>query len=52
MFSSGIEWQVPNDRGEYQVAEGISSCVFRAILEYYKSGEQVENPILVQKLSF
>ncbi|CRK96243.1 CLUMA_CG009670, isoform A [Clunio marinus] len=38
MFSSGIEWQVPNDRGEYNVAEGISSCVFRAILEYYKSG--------------
>lgn len=39
MFSSGIEWQTPNDRGEYNVADGISSCVFRAILEYYKSGE-------------
>lgn len=42
MFSSGIEWQVPNDRGEYNVADGISSCVFRAILEYYKSGESNE----------
>lgn len=39
MFSSGIEWQTPNERGEYNVADGISSCVFRAILEYYKSGE-------------
>lgn len=32
MFSSGIEWQVPNERGEYEVAEGLSSTVFRAIL--------------------
>lgn len=39
MFSSGVEWQKPNDRGEYNVADGISSCVFRAILEFYKSGE-------------
>jgi len=38
MFGSGIEWQVPNDRGEYEVADGISATVFRAILEYYKSG--------------
>jgi BTB/POZ domain-containing protein 10 len=38
MFSSQVEWQTPNDRGEYNVADGISSCVFRAILEYYKSG--------------
>lgn len=38
MFSSQIEWQLPNDRGEYTVADGISSHVFRAILEYYKSG--------------
>lgn len=42
MFSSGIEWQVPNERGEYNVADGISSCVFRAILEYYKSGEFIQ----------
>lgn len=38
MFSSGIEWQEKNDRGEYEVAEGLSSTVFRAILEFYKSG--------------
>ncbi|CAG9801580.1 unnamed protein product [Chironomus riparius] len=38
MFSSGIEWQVPNERGEYEVAEGLSSTVFRAILDYYKCG--------------
>ncbi|KAL7019568.1 hypothetical protein ACKWTF_011161 [Chironomus riparius] len=38
MFSSGIEWQVPNDRGEYEVADGLSSTVFRAILDYYKCG--------------
>lgn len=38
MFSSGIEWQVPNERGEYEVADGLSATVFRAILEYYKCG--------------
>ena len=27
-----------NERGEYEVAEGISASVFRAILEYYKGG--------------
>ncbi|XP_058802424.1 BTB/POZ domain-containing protein 10 isoform X3 [Phymastichus coffea] len=38
MFSSGIEFAQPNERGEYEVAEGISATVFRAILEYYKHG--------------
>ncbi|XP_014298852.1 BTB/POZ domain-containing protein KCTD20 isoform X1 [Microplitis demolitor] len=38
MFSSGIDFAQPNDRGEYEVAEGISAMVFRAILEYYKGG--------------
>lgn len=38
MFGSGIEFTHPNDRGEYEVADGISSMVFRAILEYYKCG--------------
>lgn len=38
MFSSGMEFTHPNDRGEYEVAEGISAMVFRAILEYYKGG--------------
>ncbi|XP_011498974.1 PREDICTED: BTB/POZ domain-containing protein 10 isoform X2 [Ceratosolen solmsi marchali] len=38
MFSSGIEFAQANERGEYEVAEGISAMVFRAILEYYKGG--------------
>lgn len=37
MFSSGIEFTHTNERGEYEVADGISSNVFRAILDYYKS---------------
>lgn len=28
----------PNERGEYIVADGLSATVFRAILEYYRSG--------------
>lgn len=40
MFTSSMENNLirPNERGEYEVADGISSCVFRAILEYYKTG--------------
>ncbi|XP_043226815.1 BTB/POZ domain-containing protein 10-like [Amphibalanus amphitrite] len=38
MFSSGLEFVRTNERGEYNVAEGISSSVFRAVLEYYKTG--------------
>lgn len=38
MFSSGLEFTHTNDRGEYEVADGISHTVFRAILEYYKNG--------------
>ncbi|XP_070520639.1 BTB/POZ domain-containing protein 10-like isoform X4 [Cardiocondyla obscurior] len=38
MFSSGVEYAQPNERGEYEVADGISASVFRAILEYYKGG--------------
>ncbi|CAH0546638.1 unnamed protein product [Brassicogethes aeneus] len=38
MFSSSLEFTHPNDRGEYEVAEGIPASVFRAILEYYKGG--------------
>ncbi|XP_037933980.1 BTB/POZ domain-containing protein 10 [Teleopsis dalmanni] len=38
MFSTGFQFVHSNDRGEYEVAEGISHIVFRAILEYYKSG--------------
>lgn len=38
MFSSGIEFAHTNERGEYEVAEGLSATVFRAILDYYKHG--------------
>ncbi|XP_026124207.1 BTB/POZ domain-containing protein 10 isoform X1 [Carassius auratus] len=40
MFGSGREHNFtrPNEKGEYDVAEGISSTVFRAILDFYKSG--------------
>ena len=38
MFSSGLEFVHTNERGEYHVAEGISSPVFRAVLDYYKTG--------------
>lgn len=34
MFTSSMENNLirPNERGEYEVADGISACVFRAIL--------------------
>ncbi|XP_061776965.1 BTB/POZ domain-containing protein 10-like isoform X2 [Nerophis ophidion] len=40
MFSSGWDnkFTRPNEKGEFEVADGISSSVFRAILDYYKSG--------------
>ncbi|KAL3284902.1 hypothetical protein HHI36_019037 [Cryptolaemus montrouzieri] len=38
MFSSGLEYTHPNDRGEYEVADGISATVFRAILDFYRGG--------------
>ncbi|XP_049882772.1 BTB/POZ domain-containing protein 10 [Pectinophora gossypiella] len=38
MFSSGLDFTHTNERGEYEVAEGISATVFRAILEYYRGG--------------
>ncbi|XP_016982082.1 BTB/POZ domain-containing protein 10 isoform X2 [Drosophila rhopaloa] len=38
MFGTGFQFAHANDRGEYDVADGISHLVFRAILEYYKSG--------------
>lgn len=40
MFSSSMDnnFTRPNERGEYEVAEGISSTVFRSVLEYYKLG--------------
>lgn len=40
MFGSSLENNItrPNERGEFEVAEGMSATVFRAILEYYKTG--------------
>lgn len=38
MFSTSLDFAHPNDRGEFEVADGISASVFRAILEYYKGG--------------
>jgi len=38
MFTSGIEWARPNERGEYEVADGISATVFRSVLDFYRTG--------------
>ncbi|KAL8620939.1 BTB/POZ domain-containing protein 10 [Nucella lapillus] len=40
MFTSSLDYNFtrPNERGEYEVADGISATIFRAILEYYKGG--------------
>lgn len=51
MFSSGIEWQVPNERGEFEVADGLSSTVFRAILDFYRCGHiKCPSGVSVQEL--
>ncbi|EEB18926.1 BTB/POZ domain-containing protein, putative [Pediculus humanus corporis] len=51
MFSSGIEFTHRNDRGEYEVADGISATVFRSILDFYK-GRVIKCPptVSVQEL--
>ncbi|XP_037560778.2 BTB/POZ domain-containing protein 10 [Dermacentor silvarum] len=40
MFGSLLEnnFARPNEHGDYEVAEGLSDTVFRAILDYYKTG--------------
>ncbi|CAH1119759.1 unnamed protein product [Phaedon cochleariae] len=38
MFSSSLDFTHPNERGEYEVADGIPASVFRAIMEFYKGG--------------
>ncbi|XP_052809090.1 BTB/POZ domain-containing protein 10-like [Mya arenaria] len=40
MFTSSLEHNFtrPNERGEYEVAEGLSASVFRAILDFYRDG--------------
>lgn len=37
MFSSTLE-NKPNERGEYAVAYGISSTIFKAVLDFYRHG--------------
>ncbi|XP_005109271.1 BTB/POZ domain-containing protein 10 [Aplysia californica] len=40
MFTTSLEnnFTRPNERGEFEVADGITATVFRAILDYYKTG--------------
>jgi hypothetical protein len=38
MFSSTTFENKPNEKGEFSVAYGISSTIFRAILDFYKHG--------------
>lgn len=46
MFGSSLENNItkPNERGEYEVAKGISAVIFRAILDYYETGVVVCPP--------
>lgn len=37
MFS-GVDYIQPNERGEYELADGTSASTFRAILDYYQTG--------------
>uniref|UniRef100_A0A8C5JWY2 BTB domain-containing protein n=1 Tax=Jaculus jaculus TaxID=51337 RepID=A0A8C5JWY2_JACJA len=40
MFGHGREYSFtrPNKKGEYEIAEGIGTTVFRTVLDYYKTG--------------
>jgi len=37
MFS-GMDYVQPNERGEYEIADGTTAHTFRAILDYYETG--------------
>ncbi|XP_038676161.1 BTB/POZ domain-containing protein KCTD20-like isoform X2 [Scyliorhinus canicula] len=53
MFTSGREYNVtqPNSKGEYEIAEGVTSTVFRAVLDYYTTGIiQCPDGIPIQEL--
>lgn len=53
MFTSAREHNVtqPNEKGEYEITEGITSTVFRAILDYYTTGIiQCPDGIAIQEL--
>lgn len=40
MFTNGVESSMtkPNEKGEYPLAEGVTSEIFSAVLEFYKQG--------------
>ncbi|KAK3708609.1 hypothetical protein QZH41_011776, partial [Actinostola sp. cb2023] len=38
MFGSSNDYTARNDKGEFEVAHGISATVFKCILDYYKTG--------------
>lgn len=38
MFTSSVEFAKPNEKGEYEIADGMSAAVFRVVLDYYRSG--------------
>lgn len=38
MFAQDSNITKPNERGEYEILDGISATVFRAVLDYYKTG--------------
>ncbi|XP_043572229.1 BTB/POZ domain-containing protein KCTD20-like [Chiloscyllium plagiosum] len=53
MFTSGQDHKVtqPKQKGEHEIAEGLSSTVFRAVLDYYTTGViQCPDGISVQEL--
>ncbi|XP_078098526.1 BTB/POZ domain-containing protein KCTD20-like isoform X2 [Mustelus asterias] len=53
MFTSSREYNVTqlNSKGEYEIAEGVTSTVFRAILDYYTTGViQCPDGIPIQEL--
>ncbi|XP_051890971.1 BTB/POZ domain-containing protein KCTD20-like isoform X2 [Pristis pectinata] len=53
MFTSAREHNVvqPNEKGEYEIAEGITSTIFRAVLDYYTTGIiQCPDGIAIQEL--
>ncbi|XP_069797477.1 BTB/POZ domain-containing protein KCTD20-like isoform X2 [Narcine bancroftii] len=53
IFTSARDHNVmqPNEKGEYEIAEGITSTVFRAILDYYTTGIiQCPDGIAIQEL--
>jgi len=44
MFSAHSDYMRANEKGEYEVAKGLSSAVFKIIMEYYKKGSMTCTP--------